>query len=77
MARPKRIRKVKNPPHYRGFNPIGMDQPHSPVVMNFEEYESIRLSDYELLGQVEERLTGITPTFMDEPIWKVVMARKQ
>lgn len=53
MARPKRIRKVKNPPHYKGFKPIGITEPQSPVVMNFEEYESIRLSDYELLGQVE------------------------
>lgn len=53
MARPKRIRKVNNPPHFKGFKPIGSGEEHQPVVLNFEEYESIRLSDFELLGQVE------------------------
>lgn len=53
MPRPKRIRKVKNPPHFKGFKPVGLNESLSPVVMNYEEYESIRLSDYELHGQVE------------------------
>jgi len=64
MARPKRLRKIGNPPHFKGFNPIGLAEDH-PVVMNYEEYESIRLSDYLLLGQVEAaQAMGISrPTF--------------
>jgi predicted DNA-binding protein (UPF0251 family) len=53
MPRPKKIRKVNNPPHFKGFRPIGVINEGQPVVLNFEEYESIRLSDFELLGQVE------------------------
>lgn len=53
MPRPKRIRKVNNPPHFKGFRPIGVASEGLPVILNYEEYESIRLSDFELLGQVE------------------------
>ena len=53
MPRPKRIRKVDSPPYYRGFRPIGVMNEGPPVVLNYEEYESIRLSDFELLGQVD------------------------
>jgi uncharacterized protein len=52
MARQKRNRKVTSPPHFKGFKPIGLDE-NTPVVLNFEEYEAIRLCDYELLGQLE------------------------
>jgi uncharacterized protein len=53
MPRPKRIRKMTNPPHFKGFKPIGLPEENNPVVLNFEEYEAIRLSDFELYGQVE------------------------
>jgi uncharacterized protein len=53
MPRPKRIRKVNNPPHFKGYRPIGLPEENNPVVLNMEEYEAIRLSDYEELGQVE------------------------
>lgn len=53
MARPKRRRKMYNPPHFKGFRPIGVDDNNSSVVLNYEEYEAIRLSDFELLSQVE------------------------
>ena len=53
MSRPKRIRKMNNPPHFKGFRPIGLPEENNPVVINYEEYESIRLSDYELDGHVE------------------------
>jgi predicted DNA-binding protein (UPF0251 family) len=43
---------MTNPPHFNGFEPIGLPKEH-PVVINFEEYEAIRLSDFELHGQVE------------------------
>ena len=53
MPRPKRIRKMTNPPHFKGFKPIGLAEESSPIILNFEEYEAIRLSDFELNGQVE------------------------
>lgn len=53
MPRPKRIRKMTNPPHFKGYKPIGPLEEQSPVVLNYEEYEAIRLSDFELYGQVE------------------------
>jgi predicted DNA-binding protein (UPF0251 family) len=52
MPRPKRIRKVNNPPHFKGFRPIGLSDEH-PILLNYEEYEAIRLSDFEFLSQVE------------------------
>ncbi|MBN1788844.1 MAG: DUF134 domain-containing protein [Bacteroidales bacterium] len=65
MARPKRIRRMTNPPHFKGYRPIGLTEENNPVVLNYEEYEAIRLSDYELHGQVEAALEmGISrPTF--------------
>jgi predicted DNA-binding protein (UPF0251 family) len=65
MPRPKRIRKVFNPPHFKGFRPIGLPEENNPVVLNFEEYEAIRLSDFELHGQVEaSRIMDVSrPTY--------------
>jgi uncharacterized protein len=65
MSRPKRIRKMTNPPHFKGFSPIGLPEESSPVVINYEEYEAIRLCDFELMGQVEaSKLMEISrPTF--------------
>jgi len=56
---------MNNPPHFKGFRPIGLPEENNPVVINFEEYEAIRLSDFELNGQVEAaQLMGISrPTF--------------
>jgi uncharacterized protein len=53
MPRPKRIRKVIDPPGYKGYMPIGVTIEKPPIIMNFEEYEAIRLSDFEMLGHVE------------------------
>ena len=44
---------MNNPPHFKGFRPIGLPEENQPVVLNYEEYESIRLSDFEFYGQVE------------------------
>lgn len=44
---------MNNPPHFKGFRPIGLPEENNPVVINYEEYEAIRLSDYELDGHVE------------------------
>lgn len=65
MPRPKRIRRVTNPPHFKGFKPLGLPDGGAPVVINFEEYEAIRLSDCDLHGQVEAaKIMGVSrPTF--------------
>jgi uncharacterized protein len=56
MPRPKLIRRMSNPPHFKGFVPLGLPDENNPVVMNFEEYEAIRLSDYILKSQLEASL---------------------
>ncbi|MDP4227649.1 MAG: DUF134 domain-containing protein [Bacteroidota bacterium] len=65
MPRPKRIRKMTNPPNFRGFKPMGLSQENNPVVMNYEEYEAIRLSDFELDSQIEaaQAMNVSRPTF--------------
>lgn len=56
---------MNNPPHFKGFRPIGLPEENNPVVINYEEYEAIRLSDFELNGQVEAaQIMGISrPTY--------------
>jgi len=44
---------MTNPPHFKGFRPIGLPEENIPVVLNYEEYEAIRLSDFELYGHLE------------------------
>jgi len=65
MARPKRIRRVTNPPHYIGFKPIGDSENNHPIVMNYEEYQAIRLNDFELYSQlVASGIMGVSrPTY--------------
>jgi uncharacterized protein len=54
MARQKRLRKMTNPPRFKGFRPFGFyGQEGEPVILLYEEYEVIRLLDYEDLSQVE------------------------
>jgi predicted DNA-binding protein (UPF0251 family) len=53
MPRPKRRRKINMPPHFRGFMPIGLQEESNPIILDYEEYESIRLCDFELFGQFE------------------------
>lgn len=56
---------MNNPPHFKGFSPIGLTEENLPVIINFEEYEAIRLSDFELHGHVEAaQIMGISrPTY--------------
>lgn len=65
MPRQKRIRKMTNPPHFKGFRPIGLAEENNPVVMNFEEYEAIRLCDFDLLDQSDAamKMEISRPTF--------------
>jgi predicted DNA-binding protein (UPF0251 family) len=56
---------MNNPPHFKGFRPIGLPEENNPVVINYEEYEAIRLSDFELNSHVEaSEIMGISrPTY--------------
>ncbi|MDD3685531.1 MAG: DUF134 domain-containing protein [Bacteroidales bacterium] len=67
--RGKRIRKMLNPPIIKGLKPYGMPENISPenelVVMLYEEYESIKLCDYDMLNHhAASELMGVSrPTF--------------
>jgi len=66
MPRPKRKRNIDNPPIMEGFKPFGIPITDlEPVILLYEEYESIRLADYEGLTQVKaaERMKISRPTF--------------
>ena len=64
----KVLRKVQNPPLIKGFKPYGPElrkQNSEPVNLLYEEYEAIRLSDYNKLNHHQASLEmGISrPTF--------------
>ncbi len=64
--RPKRKRTIKIPPAVTGFVPESGDfDPNEKVVLCFEEFESVKLSDYDLLTHLEaSKEMGISrPTF--------------
>jgi len=66
MARPHKSRKISNPPKMKGFKPFGMPMCKiEPVIMKFEEYESIRLVNYDnlLQDQAAEQMNVSRPTF--------------
>jgi len=51
--RPKRIRKVSNPPIISGFKPYGghdKGNKQEPIFLHYEEYEALRLCDFERLN---------------------------
>jgi uncharacterized protein len=54
MSRPEKCRKICNPPIMKGFKPFGIAGcGRGAVILKFEEYESIRLINYEMLSQGE------------------------
>ncbi|MCK5137469.1 MAG: DUF134 domain-containing protein [Bacteroidales bacterium] len=66
MPRRKRLRKVVAPPGFKGYKPYGNSQKNKPFVeLLYEEYEAIKLADYDLLNHLEaSRLMGVSrPTF--------------
>jgi uncharacterized protein len=66
MPRRKRLRKVVAPPGFRGYKPYGnMQGKKEHVELHYEEYEAIKLADYDLLNHLEAaRIMGISrPTF--------------
>ncbi|MGV8138962.1 MAG: DUF134 domain-containing protein [Mangrovibacterium sp.] len=65
---PNRIRhrRIMMPPPMDGYKPLGVPRKElEPVVLLFEEFEAIRLADYEDLSQEEaaEKMTISRPTF--------------
>lgn len=80
MARPRQHSKVQIPPRVKGFMPIGYYADEAePIQLNLEEFEAIRLLDYENLSQVEAaKFMGISrPTLTriyDRARKKVAMA---
>tara|TARA_R110001583_G_scaffold7234_11_gene36119 strand:- start:610 stop:1062 length:453 start_codon:yes stop_codon:yes gene_type:complete len=66
MPRPKRKRTIEIPPLMEGFKPFGIPMTHlDPVILLYEEYESLRLSDYVGLTQEQaaEQMNVSRPTF--------------
>lgn len=54
MARPEKNRKISQPPIMKGFKPYGIPRCKvSSIQLTLEEYESIRLVNYEMLQQKE------------------------
>jgi len=66
MARPEKNRRISQPPIMKGFKPFGIPKNKVETTkLSFEEYESIRLVNYEMLQQKEAAvLMNISrPTF--------------
>jgi predicted DNA-binding protein (UPF0251 family) len=66
MARPEICRKICKPPKMEGFKPYGMSRYNTaPVVLKVEEFESIRLIDYEQFSQdlAAKQMNISRPTF--------------
>lgn len=67
-GRPKRVRKITSMPEIQGFRPFGLKRnarSDRTIFLLFEEYEAIRLSDYENYSQlVAADIMGISrPTY--------------
>lgn len=57
MPRPQKVRKILCPPAMSGFSPYGIPATDSePIIMTFEEFESIKLVNYEKMPQEEAAL---------------------
>ena len=65
MSRPKQCRKIVSPPLMLGFKPFGIVRLTSDrVILRYDEYESVRLLDYEGLRQEDaaEKMNVSRPT---------------
>jgi uncharacterized protein len=57
MSRPHKCRTICNPPLMKGYKPFGIPLSITETVkLNFEEYESFRLVNYEMLSQEDAAL---------------------
>lgn len=65
MSRPKHCRRISSPPLMSGFKPFGIPRSITEeLVLHYDEYEAIKLLDYEGLLQEEaaERMNVSRPT---------------
>lgn len=65
MPRPKQCRKIGSPPLMIGFKPFGAPRSEiEEIVLQYDEYEAIRLLDYEglLQEQAAEKMNVSRPT---------------
>jgi predicted DNA-binding protein (UPF0251 family) len=65
MPRPKQFRKIASPPLMVGFKPFGIPRKElESVILSYDEYEVVRLLDYEGLMQEQaaERMNVSRPT---------------
>jgi predicted DNA-binding protein (UPF0251 family) len=66
MPRRRRLRKVVAPPGFKGYKPYGVNSiPEGSIELLYEEYEAIKLADYDLMNHQEaSELMGVSrPTF--------------
>ena len=66
MPRRIRLRKVVEPPRFKGYKPYGVNaKRRESIDLLYEEYEAIRLTDYDLMNHKEAaEIMGISrPTF--------------
>ena len=66
MPRRRRLRKVVAPPGFKGYKPYGTNAGSKEnVELLYEEYEAIKLADYDLMNHQEAcELMGVSrPTF--------------
>jgi len=66
MARPVHCRKIGIPPRMMGYRPYGMERcRNGSVKLKYEEFESVRLVDYQMLSQNDaSKQMGVSrPTF--------------
>lgn len=66
MPRRVRLRKVVEPPRFKGYRPFGVNaKSKENIELLYEEYEAIKLADYDLLNHKEAaQLMGVSrPTF--------------
>jgi predicted DNA-binding protein (UPF0251 family) len=62
MARPKSLRKVVKPPAFKGYKPYGIsDGSTGAVELLYEEYEALKLADYDLMNHMEaSKIMGVS-----------------
>ena len=66
MPRRRRLRRILAPPKFKGYSPYGAHRnPKEPVTLLYEEYEAIKLADYDLMNHLEasERMEVSRATF--------------
>ena len=62
MPRRTRLRKVVAPPEFKGYKPYGTNRNSKEYIeLLYEEYEAIKLSDYDLMNHKEaSELMGVS-----------------